>query len=156
METERYSDSSRLQKQFPSSGLRSISFPPQPFLKSGMTTVTMENFWGSLLAPFEVTGEIVMNSCDGRMPSEMEFLFSAFFLITHSSCFPFAPFKSHCIDLGNCYFPTWYSAHASGTYKWPDLSKTNQIIYIKYKVSVLIFILCHPLTSSVCLFSIST
>jgi len=55
-----------------------------------MTTVTIETFLGSCLAPFEVSGKMLMNSYDGRMSSEMEFLFSAL-LIVHSSCFPFAP-----------------------------------------------------------------
>lgn len=46
----------------------------------------MEDFSGSLLAPFEV-----VNSCDGRMPNDVEFLFSSLFLSAHSSGLPFAP-----------------------------------------------------------------
>lgn len=58
----------------------------------------MEDFSGSLLAPFEV-----VNSCDGRMPNDMEFLFSSLFLSAHSLC----PVKSRCIDLGNYCLVLW-------------------------------------------------
>lgn len=100
--------------------------------------MTMENFSGSVLVPFKLTGKTIMYPYyDGRMPGEMEFLFSLLFLASHSNHSPFS--------LSSLLACIWemvvFLHHTVHICPGSDLREGIQIIYIKYKVKVLNFTL---------------
>lgn len=98
----------------------------------------MENFSGSVLVPFELTCKTIMYpDYDGRMPGEVQFLFSVLFLASHSNHSPFS--------LSSLLACIWemvvFLHHTVHICQGSDLRKSIQIISMKYKVKVLNFIL---------------
>lgn len=100
--------------------------------------MTVENFAGSVLAPFELTCKtVVYPGYDGRTPGEMQFLFSVFFLASHSN-------HSH-FSLSGLLACIWemvvFLHHTVHICQGSELHKSIQFISMKYKVKVLNFIL---------------